>query len=163
MVPFIHSGKCNVQKAWFSWCVWCYINVHKSYWAKQFPRTFKCLFISRWQSISKTVTSFWVLVFFLKQTGGSTILVHLIMYASQVLRWLLEVSKVLAAKETFFSKYIYFGGFLLFEEGRVSFTSFFLAISSQNNDVLVLVICWKGNFLNFQKLILFFNIFLALQ
>ena len=53
-----------------------------------------------------------------KSTRGSPDMIHLIIYASQVLWWILEVSTVLEAKETFLSKYKYFGGFSLFEGGR---------------------------------------------
>ena len=45
-------------------------------------------------------------------------MIHLIICASQVLGWFLEVNKVLEAKETFLSKYKYFGGFSHFKEGR---------------------------------------------
>ncbi len=45
-------------------------------------------------------------------------MIHLIIYASQVLWLILEVNTVLEAKETFLSEYKYFGGFSLFEGGR---------------------------------------------
>ena len=53
-----------------------------------------------------------------KSTGGSLDMIHLIISASQVLGWILEVNKVLEAKETFLSKYKYFWGFSHFEGGR---------------------------------------------
>ena len=53
-----------------------------------------------------------------KSTRGSPDMIHLIIYASQVLWWILEVNTVLEAKETFLSEYKYFGGFSLFEGGR---------------------------------------------
>ena len=53
-----------------------------------------------------------------KSTGGSLDMIHLIISLSQVLGWILEVNKVLEAKETFLSKYKYFWGFSHFEGGR---------------------------------------------
>ena len=54
-----------------------------------------------------------------KSTRGSPDMIHLIIYASQVLWWILEVNTVLEAKETFLSKYKYFDVFFsLFEGGR---------------------------------------------
>ena len=40
-----------------------------------------------------------------KSTRGSLDMIHLIIYASQVLWWILEVNTALEAKETFLSKY----------------------------------------------------------
>ena len=53
-----------------------------------------------------------------QSTGGTPDMIHLIICASQVLGWFLEVNKVLEAKETFLSKYKYFGGFSHFKGGK---------------------------------------------
>ena len=53
-----------------------------------------------------------------KSTGGTPDVVHLIICTFQVLGWILEVNKALETKETFLSKYKYFGGFSHFKGGR---------------------------------------------
>ena len=54
-----------------------------------------------------------------KSTRGSPDMIHLIIYSSQVLLWILEVNTVLEAEKHFLSKYKYFGGFLHFLKGEI--------------------------------------------